>query len=109
MSITEKISKLTEIKGVRVPMASSILTVYDPTSYAVIDYRVLRSLPKADPTLIDPNNYTKYAHWLLNYQNDEQIYEEYLNTVRNIATNQGITPREVDMGLWKYDKETVSP
>lgn len=98
---------LIELNGVGVPVASSILTMYDPTEYAVIDYRVLRALPVIDPQLADPRTYRDYRDFLehfRSYGDRPDTYQFYMDRVDQIAADEGLTPREVDMALWAYDK-----
>lgn len=102
-----KVNALTELKGVRVPVASTILTMADPTRYAVLDYRAFRALGAAIPQLLNPQNYHQYIEFMDGFQDygtDPSAYSFYLNQVRNIAQREGITPREVDMALWAFDK-----
>lgn len=106
----EAVEYLTELNGVGVPVASSILTIAKPSEYAVIDYRALRALGVARPQLTDPENYSIYSTFLSHvqdYNQDERSYSFYMEHVREIADNQGLTPREVDMALWTYDKQTA--
>jgi hypothetical protein len=103
----DKVEALMELKGVRVPVASAILTMHDPANYAVVDYRAFRALGVAEPRLLDPQNYPDYAEFMgsfQNYNSDPEAYSFYMDVVRNIAQREGILPREVDMALWAYDK-----
>lgn len=103
----DKVNALTELKGVRVPVASTILTMADPTQYAVLDYRAFRALGVALPQLLNPQNYHQYIEFMDSFQDygtDPSAYSFYMNQVRNIAQQEGITPREVDMALWAFDK-----
>lgn len=99
---------LTELEGVGVPVASSILTIAKPSEYAVIDYRALRALGVVRPQLTAPQKYSVYATFLghlKDYNQDEQSYGFYTEHVREIADNQVLSPREVDMALWTHDKK----
>lgn len=101
------VSELTELKGVKVPVASSILTMFDPTQYAVSDFRVLRALGHARPRIVNPQNYTKYAEFIDHFQSyntQSETYGFYLDDVRQIASDENLTPREVNMALWKFDQ-----
>lgn len=102
----DKIKALMELKGVRAPVASAILTMHDPANYAVIDYRAFRSLGTAEPYLLDPQNYPNYAEFMEHFQdyNSSEAYSFYMGVVRNIAQREGILPREVDMALWAFDE-----
>lgn len=104
---TEAINALTEISGVGVPMASTILTVSNPSHYAIIDYRAFRGLVGAKPELTDSPQYSEYAEFLehfRNYLKSSESYAYYMNHVREIADAEDLSPREVDMALWAYDK-----
>ncbi|WP_139835070.1 hypothetical protein [Halorubrum ezzemoulense] len=105
----DKVEALTELKGVRVPVASAILTMYDPAKYAVIDYRAFRALGAAKPRLLDPQYYRDYAEFIEHFQDynsSPEAYRFYMEEVRQIAQQKGILPREVDMALWAFDEHT---
>lgn len=108
----ERINCLTDLRGVSVPVASAILSVFDPKSFAVIDFRTLRALAAAEPSVVDTTNYepvAKFAWCLQNYREDPVAYELYMEIVRELAQSYKIFPRELDMALWAYDKEKFSP
>ena len=103
----DKVNALTELMGVRIPVASTVLTMADPTRYAVLDYRAFRALGAAIPQLLNPQNYDQYIEFMDSFQDygtEPSAYSFYLNHVRSIAQKEGITPREVDMALWAFDK-----
>ena len=103
----DKMSALTELMGVRIPVASTILTMAEPARYAVLDYRAFRALGAAIPQLLNPQNYDQYIEFMDSFQDygtEPSACSFYLNHVRNIAQKEGITPREVDMALWAFDK-----
>lgn len=56
------------MKGVRVPVASTILTMADPTQYAVLDYRAFRALGVAIPQLLNRQNYHQYIEFMDSFQ-----------------------------------------
>jgi hypothetical protein len=106
----EAVNILTELSGVGVPLASTVLTVVEPDTYAIIDYRAFRGLAAAKPELVDPRSdgYGPYAEFLecfRNYLTKADAYEYYMIHVREIADEEGLSPREVDMALWAFDKE----
>lgn len=108
LSDSERVETLRDLKGVSVPVASAILTVYDPDHYAVVDYRALRAIARVEPTLADTTNYddfAEYANWLLEYKQNPGVYSSFLDTVRKISRRVNRTPREVDMALWVYDRD----
>jgi hypothetical protein len=103
----ESIEELTELKGVSVPVASTILAMFDPSSFAVVDYRAFRALRVTKPNLLDSTDYSRYVEYMnhfLNYRTNTSAYSFYINEVRNLAQKEGLLPREVDMALWAYDK-----
>jgi hypothetical protein len=106
----EAIDSLMKIRGVGVPVASSVLTIVYPSEYAIIDYRALRALGIAQPNLTNPENYSTYSTFLehiQDYGQNKESYEFYMTHIREIASNHNLTPREVDMALWTYDKRTA--
>lgn len=105
-SDVDKVKALMELKGVQVPVASVILTMYDPANYAVVDYRAFRALGAAEPQLLDPQTYPDYADFMgsfQDYNSAPEAYSFYMDVVRDIAHREGILPREVDMALWAFD------
>lgn len=105
---TEAIKTLTEISGVGVPMASTVLTVAEPSRYAIIDYRAFRGLVGAKPGIMDSPQYSEYAEFLehfRNYLKRPESYEYYMSHVRETADAEDLSARQVDMALWAYDKE----
>jgi len=99
-----------ELKGVSFPVASAILTVYDPSRFAVIDFRSLRAIARVEPTLTDTSNYrhfAEYAHWLLKHNDDADVYDSYMDVVRDISRNVNRSSREVGMALWIYDQDNA--
>ena len=107
---TEAIDVLTDLSGIGVPLASTVLTVTDPDTYAIIDYRAFRGLVAANPELVDPEmggygGYAEFIEHFRNYLTKASAYEYYMTHVRGIATDAGLSTREVDMALWAFDKE----
>ncbi|SEH11199.1 hypothetical protein SAMN04487967_0242 [Natronorubrum sediminis] len=103
-SDVEKIEALTELRGIRVPLASVILTMFNPADYAIVDYHTFRAL---GAELLDLQNYPDYAEFMgyfQNYNSDPEAYSIYMDVVRDVAQQEGILPREVDMALWAHDK-----
>lgn len=104
-SDTGAVAELTALTGVRVPMASTVLTMANPTDFAIIDYRALRALGVVKPELLDARSYTDYSTFMECFRNPTADgYEFYMDRVREIAQREGLSPREVDMALWAYDK-----
>lgn len=104
----EAIDTLTDLSGVGVPMASTVLTVAKPDEYAIIDYRAFRGLVAAKPRIITPDRYDTYATFLeyfRTYLTNPEAYVYYMDHVRDIADTENLSAREVDMALWAFDKE----
>jgi hypothetical protein len=60
--------------------------------------------------LLDSQNYAHYVEFMNHFQNynsNPSAYSFYIDEVRNIAQQEGILPREVDMALWAYDKSVI--
>ena len=107
-SDTEAIAALTQLSGVGVPMASTVLTVAEPTQYAIIDYRAFRGLAGVHPQLLDSQHYAASAEFLEHfrtYLTKPEAYAYYMKHVREIAETEDLSAREVDMALWAFDKE----
>ena len=107
----EKVEALMELKGVRVPVASSILTMAEPANYAVVDYRAFRALGAANPQLLDSQTYPQYVEFIehfRNYNSATEAYSFYMDAIRDVAQRERILPREVDMALWAFDEANSS-
>lgn len=90
----EKMKLLCKLNGVGIPTASAILTVVYPKRYAVIDVRCLEILNDKFQTNFKKSMTLK--SWL-----------EYLEKMRNLANNFGITPRQLDMALFAMHREKL--
>lgn len=86
----KKIQILTELKGVRIPTASALLSVTNPFDYPIIDERCIQSL-----------NYLDHIKWTTITENN---WLEYLMIVRNIAKTHNKTAREVEKGLFAFNR-----
>ncbi len=86
-------------------MASAILTVIDPARYCVIDFRAWRALKWLQG--INFSSYENYSKFLDDYRNygTLRIYRSFIEEIRGIAKENNKTPRQVEMALWKFDKE----
>ena len=87
---TDKIKKLMELKGVRIPVASAILSVTDSDNYPIIDVRCVCALE--DLGEIDWVDIT-IENW-----------ERYLTKIRNLAKQYGKTAREIEKGLFAFNR-----
>ena len=86
----KKIEKLTELKGVRIPVASAILSVTDSDNYPIIDERcmqALKTLYKIEWKVITSNS------WL-----------NYLDFIRKLAKEHNKTAREIEKGLFAFNR-----
>lgn len=66
--IREAINKLTQLNGVAIPIASTILAMKFPNKFAIIDKRVIKALRKEE--------------WLKDYLKNPKTYEEYILFMR---------------------------
>lgn len=82
-----KIGVLCLLKGVGVPVASSILALIFPEKYTVIDFRVWRQMFGELKNTFTIND-----------------YKRYLNEVEKIAVELGWSIQEVDLAIWEYDR-----
>lgn len=86
------ISVLTGLSGVDIPVASAILSVVSPSRYTIIDWRVMQALglpARSGLTL--------------------KMYLAYLEKCHNIASENGVTLRELDRAMWRWSKERGVP
>jgi hypothetical protein len=85
-----KIKILTTLDGVSIPMASSILTVWSPKEYGVIDIRAWYSLYKMELVPVNKSTFG-IADWI-----------KYLGIIREKAKEAKCTSREIDAKLYQY-------
>ena len=78
------VAVLTGLRGVDVPVASAILAAIEPDRFTIIDRRALESLgvKQPSPTV--------------------EFYLEYLAHCRRLASEQGVSLRELDRALWQW-------
>lgn len=81
---------LTELKGVRIPTASAILSVYNPEDYPIIDERCIQALKELN--LITWSTITSNS-WLM-----------YLEIIRSLSKENGKTAREIEKGLFALNR-----
>ena len=86
----KKIKILTELKGVQIPTASAILSVVNPDVYPIIDERCIQSL--TDLGIIEWKTITE-NNWI-----------EYLNIIRSLSKEKNKTAREIEKGLFAYNR-----
>ncbi|WP_322489612.1 hypothetical protein [Chloroflexus sp.] len=78
---------LGSLRGVGVPVASAILALVFPETYAVIDFRGWRQIfgeAKRTFSVAD--------------------YKRYLRAVKRLAAELGWLVQEVDLAIWEYDR-----
>jgi|DewCreStandDraft_5_1066085.scaffolds.fasta_scaffold03345_3 thermostable 8-oxoguanine DNA glycosylase len=78
---------LCSLRGVGVPVASAILALVFPESYAVVDFRVWRQVFDEERTTFSVAD-----------------YKRYLREIRRLARELGWTVQEVDLAIWAYDR-----
>lgn len=85
-----KINHLTSLKGVLIPTASAILSITNPQDYPIIDVRCVHAL-----------KYLKIIDWeTMNNQN----WLKYLHVIRKMSSELNLTCREVEKGLFAYNR-----
>ena len=90
----KRMEKLCGLSGVGIPTASAILSVIFPEKYAVIDIRCLEMLRE------------KFGY-KISKQTSLKSWVEYLNIMRNLARENAITPRKLDMALFAMHREKL--
>ena len=85
--VEKAISKLLELHGVAIPIASTILAMKYPKKYCIIDRVVLKNLGKDE--------------WLKNYLVDTAIYKEYLVLMRAQANEKNFRLRDYERSLFE--------
>jgi hypothetical protein len=110
-SETKQIRLLTKgaLRGVKIPVASAILTVVYPKEYCIIDYRAsraLRWLQRGSKNQLTFNSYREYSDFLDSLDDYTSLkgYLRFLNQLRSITVKHNGTPRQLEMALWKFDQ-----
>ena len=106
-NLEKQITELTHLSGVGVPVASAILTVIFPKDYCIMDYRAWGALFW---TMLKPfkfKNYFDYSYALKNVRNYATLesYTFYLDRIKKLAIQNKMSPREIEMALWKFDEK----
>ncbi|MBI3031275.1 MAG: hypothetical protein HYY64_17375 [Candidatus Rokubacteria bacterium] len=90
-----RMSLLTSLHGVGLPMASAILTLIDPRRYGVLDIRVWQLLFAMDSVRTNPRGVGfDLGNW---YQ--------YLRRLRDHARAMGVSARTVERTLFEYHRK----
>lgn len=87
---------LTTLHGVDIPTASTIMTVWDPQQFGILDIRVWQALGKAAPGDFRPIKSPK--GYRLPFGPDDVAL--YLCVIREIAARTSLSCREIDKALW---------
>ena len=94
----EVLQRLLETKGIRLPMASTILRFKNPDVFQIIDQRAYRFVYGFELRLQDPNS-KKII------ENQIQLYFKYLHDLKDISLKTGWKFSELDRILYLRDKE----
>jgi hypothetical protein len=81
------VSVLCGLWGVKIPVASAILTAVDPGRYTIIDFRALEAIGAKNS-----------CHTV-------DSYLAYLDECRDLARQNTVGLRELDRALWQWSKE----
>jgi hypothetical protein len=79
---------LTELKGVGVPVASSLLHFAFPRRYPILDVRALESLGRKSRSVYP------VGFWV-----------DYVEACQRIARDNAISIRTLDKALWQHSRE----
>lgn len=95
--IKQKISVLTSIKGIDVKSATAYLAVFDPDKYCVFDVRVWQTYREIQGEEISIEQAKRESKDIGNYK-------EFLDWVRDKAAEYDMSPRQIEVALWHYNK-----
>lgn len=93
---------LDQLRGVGIPVASALLTVWHPGQFTVIDFRALHTLGAHEetPLAVDAMPYSRANEdWW------KQHYDLYVRGCQAIATRVRRPLRTVDKALWRWSSE----
>jgi len=85
--IEKAISKLLEIHGVAIPIASTILAMKYPNKFCIIDRIVISKLRKDE--------------WLKKYVYDTETYKKYLFLMRGLSKKKNVNLRDFERNLFE--------
>ncbi len=88
---------LGKLHGVADPMASALLTIWDPAHYTILDFRAFAALERLQ------------RRGLLEEEVPERVglyppYPTYVQCCRAIAQRLGVDLRDLDRALWKWNE-----
>ena len=89
---------LKSMKRVHYPVASAILTAWNPNEFGIIDIRCWSALHN----LTGLKKFNRGKRTL--FKQDE--FRLYILILRRWSDLGGVTPRLIDKALWQYDRET---
>ena len=96
IELTKKVLReLLNIKGIRIPMASTILRFRNPKIYQIIDQRVFRFIHPEGEELKDSKDNEVTI----------QMYLDYLKRLNEVCLETGIPYEESDRKLYLIDKK----
>lgn len=106
-SVEDKVRELTQLSGVGVPVATAIMSVLFPNKYCIVDYRSCRAFLWATSETLNLEEYSELANLLDKFRNYSSLrfYGPYLDEIRKLSVQWNMTPREIEMALWKYDEQ----
>jgi hypothetical protein len=87
---------LTTLQGVEIPTASTVMTVWDPKRFAILDVRVWRALSSAAQGAFRPLESTRGNRRPFRLQ-EANTYQQ---VIREVAARTSMTCREIDKALW---------
>jgi thermostable 8-oxoguanine DNA glycosylase len=82
-----RVTILTSLRGVGVPVASAVLALVYPENYAVIDFRVWRQIFGENRNTFSIGD-----------------YKRYMKEIRRLASELDWPCQEVDHAIWEYDR-----
>ncbi len=105
-SVEDKVRELTHLKGVGVSVATAIMSVLFPDKYCIVDYRACRAFLWSASESVNLEDYSKLVNLLDKFRNYSSLgfYVPYLDEIRKLGAQWNMTPREIEMALWKYDE-----
>ncbi|HZO27520.1 MAG TPA: hypothetical protein VFH48_16195 [Chloroflexota bacterium] len=89
---------LSYLTAVNTRLASAILTVFDPTRYAVFDIRTWSALKRLD--VLEPLGLSKYGGIASVNLDSPETYAAYLEACRRLADEADVSLRALDRCLW---------
>lgn len=95
---TAKPGVLWELAGVRIPVASALLTVWHPDEFTIIDTRALKALACLGEGIEGVGFNEHGQRWW-----EEEHYDMYMRACQEIAGRvKPFSLRDVDRALWKW-------